>query len=168
MRALAALIRSGYEAHQAAELAAVLDLPPSKNFGGQRPGANRADPTKGGQGVEIPAHRGVWIGRERRALGVQFLERAVQERKVRPSTLEPCFQPCRDRRPVPPLRHLELRRKIRVNGQRGPLREHRPFQTINQPSSILLYRLSRPMELPGILLAHARHAYHPPPSIPSW
>jgi hypothetical protein len=162
MRALAALIRGRHQAHQGVQLPPVLDLPPPKEFGGQRPGADRADPAEGGQSVDIPAQRGLRIRRERRALGVQFLERAVQELELRPDALQPGFQPGGDRRPIPPTRRLELRREIRLDRQRESLRGHKPFQGIDQPIPILLCGLPRPMELPCILFVHARHAHDPP------
>jgi len=122
MRAVATLIGGRHQAYQAAQLPPVLDLPPAEDFGRQHPGADRADPAKRGQGVDIPAHCGPRIRRERRALGIQFRKRAVQKLELRPATLEPCSQAGRNRRPVPQLRGLEPRQKIRFDRQLEPLR----------------------------------------------
>ena len=64
MVALAALIWGRHEADQAGQLPPIFDVPPPKDFGGQRPRADRADPTQGGQGLDIAAHRGLRIRRE--------------------------------------------------------------------------------------------------------
>src|SRR6202008_1079652 len=72
------------------------------------------------------------------------------------------FQSGGDRRPIPQLRRRELRWEIRIDRQREALRRHQPFQAIDQSIPILLNGLPRPMELPRIFLAHARHSYHSP------
>ena len=91
---LAALIRGRYQTHQAGQLPPVLNLPPPKDFCGQHPGADGADPTQGGQRLDISAQCGSRVRGERGALGVQVCKHAGQKLELRPSPLKAGFQPC--------------------------------------------------------------------------
>src|SRR5262245_15664222 len=74
VRALAALIWGGNQAHQATELSSVLNLAPPKDLGSQGPRADGADPPKRGQALDVAADRRLRIRHERGALRIQFVE----------------------------------------------------------------------------------------------